>query len=166
VIADRLLLEGESYAKEKNAGLRLHIINQRWQVARGADQKQCSGAALLDVIEAGEMNFGACFEHEQRQRQVIEDLLEHISVWHMAGQEVESGARGKACQVFQTLLDELDACGIYVFGGRSNKSHLSETKSREGTLIFKRADDPQIIQPRLLRQFGKAMCLITVPVDR
>lgn len=125
-----------------------------------------SGAALLDVIEAGEMSFDAGFEHEQRQRQVIEDLLEHISVWHIAGQEVESGARGKACQVFQTLLDELDACGIYVFGGRSNKSHLSETKSREGTLIFKRADDPQIIQPRLLRQFGKAMCLITLPADR
>jgi len=125
-----------------------------------------SGAALLDVIEAGQLGFDASFEHEQRQRRAIEDLLQHIGVWHIAGQEVESGARGKASQVFQTLLDELDACGVYVFGGRSSKSQLDGTNRREDTLIFKRADDPQIVQPRLLRQFGKAMCLITLPVDR
>ena len=125
-----------------------------------------SGAALLDVIEAGQLGFDASFEHEQRQRQAIEELLQHISAWHIAGRELESGDREKAYQAFQTLLDELDACGVYVFGGRSSKSQLDGTNRREGTLIFKRADDPQIVQPRLLRQFGKAMCLITLPVDR
>jgi len=125
-----------------------------------------SGAALLDVIESDPVDFAVGFEHEQRQRQAIEELLQHISAWHIAGRELESGAREKAYQAFQTLLDELDACGVYVFGARSSKSQPDETSRREGTLIFKRADDPQIIQPRLLRQFGKAMCLITMPVAR
>lgn len=88
-----------------------------------------------------------------------------LSVWHIAGREVESGDREKASQAFQTLLDELEACDVYVFGARSSKSQLDDARRREGALIFKRADDPQIIQPRLLRQFGKAMCLITMPVD-
>jgi len=125
-----------------------------------------SGAALLDVIEAGGLDFGFGFEPEQRERQEVEDFLQYVSVWQIAGQEVESGAREKVCQVFQTKLDELDACGIYVFGGRSIKSHQDGTQSGEGALIFKLADDPQIIHPRLLRQFGKAMCLITLPVHR
>ncbi len=124
-----------------------------------------SGAALLDVIEAGQLAFDASFEHEPRQRQAIEDLLQHISVWHVAGREVESGDREKACHVFQSLLDELDACDVYVFGARSSKSQLDDTR-RESALIFKRADDPQIIQPRLLSQFGKSMCIITLPVNR
>jgi hypothetical protein len=34
----------------------------------------------------------------------------------------------------------------------------------EGLLVFKRADDPEIIYPKLLRQFGKAMCFISVAV--
>jgi hypothetical protein len=35
---------------------------------------------------------------------------------------------------------------------------------KEGMLVFKRADNPEIICPQLLRQFGKAMCFISVAV--
>src|SRR5262245_29004057 len=87
-----------------------------------------SGAALLDVIEAGNLGFDAVFEPEQRQRQEVEDFLQYVSVWLIAGQEVESGEREKVCQVFQTRLDELDACGVYVFGARSSKSQLDGTR--------------------------------------
>src|SRR5215813_429510 len=44
-----------------------------------------SGAALLDVIESDPVDFAVGFEHEQRQRQAIEELLQHISAWHIAG---------------------------------------------------------------------------------
>src|SRR5262245_8551996 len=43
---------GESYAKEKNAGLRLHIVNQSGQVAKKADQKQYSEAAPGAKVDA------------------------------------------------------------------------------------------------------------------
>jgi transcriptional regulator with XRE-family HTH domain len=124
-----------------------------------------SGAALLDVIEVDALNSnpGAV---EGEQRPAVEDFCQHISVWGVMWREVEPGARGKACLVFQTKLDELDACGVYVFGGRLSEPCPDGTSRQAGTLIFKLADDPQIIQPKLLRQFGKAMCLITVPVDR
>lgn len=96
----------------------------------------------------------------------VEDFLQHLGVWKVAGQGIEPSARVKVQQVFQAKLDELDACGVYVFGGRSSESLPDGTNRQEGVPLFKRADDPHIIRPRLLQQFGKAMCLITVPVDR
>jgi DNA-binding XRE family transcriptional regulator len=121
-----------------------------------------SGAALLDVIEVDSLNSNAGAV-EGEQRPAVEDFSQHISVWGMMWREVEPGDRGKACLVFQTMLDELDACGVYVFGGRFSEQCPDGTNRQAGRLIFKRADDPQIIQPKLLRQFGKAMCVITVP---
>jgi transcriptional regulator with XRE-family HTH domain len=124
-----------------------------------------SGTALLDVIEVDSLNSnpGAV---EGEQRPAVEDFFQYISVWGAMWRELEPGARGKACLVFQTKLDELEDCGVYVFGGRFSEPCPDGSNRQKGRLIFKRADDPQIIQPKLLRQFGKAMCLITVPVDR
>lgn len=124
-----------------------------------------SGAALLDVIEVDWLNSNARAVVGE-QRPAVEDFFQHIGVWGAMWREVKPGDRGKACLVFQTKLDELDACGVYVFGGRLSEPCPDGTNRQESTLIFKRADDPQIIQPKLLRQFGKAMCLITVPVNR
>ncbi len=129
-------------------------------------KRLASGTALLDVIETELIDFAAGLELEERQRQAVEDFLQHMSVRGLFGQEIEPDARRAVCQVFQTKLDELDACGVYVFGGRSGEPRPDGTSKREGMLVFKRADDPQIIQPRLLQQFGKEMCLITIPVDR
>ena len=137
-----------------------------------------SGAAVLDIIEGTEVvSFDARVSGDERSnvedvlqntsvQSKVEDFLQHMGALKVAGQEVEPTARVKVQQVFQSKLDELDACGVYVFGGRSSESLPNGTNRQEGALVFKRADDPQIIQPRLLRQFGKAMCLITVPVER
>jgi DNA-binding XRE family transcriptional regulator len=137
-----------------------------------------SGAAVLDIIEETEVvSFDARVSGDERSKvedflqntsmqSKVEDFLQHMGVWKVAGQEVEPTARVKVQQVFQSKLDELDACGVYVFGGRSSESLPNGTSRQQGVLVFKRANDPHIIHPRLLRQFGKALCLITVPVDR
>lgn len=124
-----------------------------------------TGAAFLDVIESWQVDFDA-HELGDEQHQAVEDFFQHMHVWGVMWREVEPSERVKACQVFQTKLDELDACGVYVFGERSCEPDADGTDRQMGKLVFKRADDPQIIQPRLLRPLGKAMCLISVPVDR
>jgi hypothetical protein len=162
--------------KQDNRILLHHLFRRR----RGrvwADESDCAsffralkrlvtGAALLDVIEAGPVAFDASVFEQAQQRQAVEDFFQYLGVWGVMWQEVEPSERGKAGQVFQTKLDELDACGVYVFGARSSAPSQDGSARQEGILIFKCADDPQIIQPHLLQQFGKAMCLITVPVDR
>jgi hypothetical protein len=137
-----------------------------------------SGAAMLDIIEGTEVvSFDARVSGDERSKVEdfllntsvqgkVEDFLQHMMAWKVAGREVEPTARANVQQVFQSKLDELDACGVYVFGGRSCESLPNGTNRQEGALVFKRADDPHIIHPRLLHQFGKALCLITVPVDR
>ncbi|MCI0390473.1 MAG: helix-turn-helix transcriptional regulator [Acidobacteria bacterium] len=123
------------------------------------------GAALLDVIDAKRMRFELGWEPEQSQRRAVGDFLQHIHVWVAAGREMESIDRAEVARIFQTKLDELDNCGVYVFGARSSGTCHDETNNREGLLVFRRAEDPQISQPKSLRQFGKAMCFITLPID-
>jgi len=124
-------------------------------------QRLVTGDALLDVIEARHLSTSERNpEPDQRQRQAVDDFLQHVNAWHMGWREIESMDRVKVSLIFQTKLNELDACGVYVFGDR-----LYEPSPNEGMLLLRRAEDPQISQPKLLRQFGKAMCFITVPMD-
>jgi DNA-binding XRE family transcriptional regulator len=125
-----------------------------------------TGAALLDVIEAESLSFDASFEPEPRQRQTVDEFLQHTQAWDLVRREVESIDRVKASQIFQTLLDELDACGVYVFGARSHEPSRNKKARHKGLLVFRRVEYPQISQPKLLRQFGKEICFITVPSDR
>jgi len=118
-----------------------------------------TGAALLDVIESGPYRFECCENHE-----VEEFFLQCIFAWGTLRQEIEPSERGKACQVFQTKLDELDAHGVWVFGAPASESRTDGASRNAGWLVFKLSDDPQIVQPKLLRQFGKAMCFITAPM--
>ena len=124
-----------------------------------------TGAALLDVIDAKRMRFDLCWEPEQSQRRAVGDFLQHIHAWQAAGREMESIDRAEVARIFQTKLDELDDCGVYLFGARSSDTRRDETNGKDGLLAFRRAEDPQISQPKSLRQFGKAMCIITLPVD-
>jgi transcriptional regulator with XRE-family HTH domain len=124
-----------------------------------------TGAALLDVIDTKRMRFDLCCEPEQSQGRALGDFLQHIHAWQAAGREMESIDRAEVARIFQTKLDELDDCGVYVFGARSSGTLRDETNNREGLLVFRRAEDPQISQPKSLRQFGKAMCFITLPID-
>jgi len=117
-----------------------------------------TGAALLDVIEAGPFRFEYCENH------VVEEFFQYIWGWEALRQEIEPSERGKACQVFQTKLDELDAHGVWVFGAPAREFRLEGANRLSGWLVFKQSDDPQIVQPKLLRQFGKAMCFITAPM--
>jgi transcriptional regulator with XRE-family HTH domain len=121
-----------------------------------------TGTALLDVIDADPLDFDVPFEPEQSERQAVEDFLQHITAWQIGGEAID---RAEADRIFQTKLDELDSCGVYVFGARSYVTRRDETSGQYGSLVFRRAEDPQISQPRLFRQFGKAMCFITQPVD-
>lgn len=118
-----------------------------------------TGYALLDVVEAEHLSCSCRFLPDQLQRSVTDDFLEHMNAWHMAWREIDSIDRVKVSRIFQTKLDELDACGVYVFGERN------QPDGQEGLLVLRRAEDPQISQPKLLRQFGKAMCFITVPMN-
>ena len=124
-----------------------------------------TGAALLDVIDAKRMRFDLCWEPEQSQRRAAGDFLQHIHAWQAAGREMESIDRAEVARIFQTKLDELDDCGVYVFGARSFDTRRDETNVQDGLLVFRRAEDPQISQPKLFRQFGKSMCFITLTVD-
>ncbi len=117
-----------------------------------------TGAALLDVIEAGPFRF------EYGENRVAEEFFQYIGAWGALRQEIEPSERGKACQVFQTKLDELDAHGVWVFGAPASESRTDGANRHAGWLVFKRSDAPQIVQPKLLRQFGKAMCFITAPM--
>jgi transcriptional regulator with XRE-family HTH domain len=133
---------------------------QRFQILK----RLLTGAALLDVIEAGPFRFD-CRVLGDEQSQAVEEFFQYINMWGALWQEIEPGERGKYCQVFQTKLDELDACDVWVFGAPASVLRSDMTNRHEGTLVFKRSDDPQIVQPKLLRQFGKAMCFITVLTD-
>jgi DNA-binding XRE family transcriptional regulator len=124
-----------------------------------------TGGALMDVIDAKRMRFDLCWEPEQSQARAVGDFLQHIHAWQAAGREMESIDRAEVTRIFQTKLDELDDCGVYVFGARSSGTPRDETDAREGLLVFRRAEDPQISQPKSLRQFGKAMCFITLLID-
>src|SRR5262245_17645878 len=129
-------------------------VPQRIQTLR----RLVTGAALLDVIEAGPYRFECCEDH------VVEEFFQCIFAWGALRQEIEPSERGKACQVFQTKLDELDAHGVWVFGASASESRPDGANRRAGWLVFKRSDAPQIVQPKLLQQFGKAMCFITAPM--
>jgi transcriptional regulator with XRE-family HTH domain len=128
-------------------------------------QRLVTGAALLDTIETERLSFDAGFDSDPRQRQEVDDFLQHVHAWGMAGRERELIDRVEVSRIFQTKLDELDACGVYVFGTRSYEPNWNKKAGQEGLLVLRRAEDPQISQPRLLRQFGKAMCSITLPMD-
>jgi DNA-binding XRE family transcriptional regulator len=117
-----------------------------------------TGAALLDVIEAGPFRF------EYDEDHVVEEFFQYITAWNALRQEIEPSERGKACQVFQTKLDELDAHGVWVFGAPAREFRQEGANRLAGWLVFKRSDAPQIVQPKWLRQFGKAMCFITAPM--
>jgi transcriptional regulator with XRE-family HTH domain len=125
-------------------------------------QRLATGAALLDIIEVESLRYPA-FEAEPRQRQKVDEFLQHVQAWGTLGRKIESIDRAKVIQIFQTMLDELDACGVYVFGARSHEQSRNKTTRQNGLLVFRRAEDPQIVQPKLLRQFGKEICFITVP---
>jgi transcriptional regulator with XRE-family HTH domain len=122
-----------------------------------------TGTALLDVIEVESLGYPAHFEAEPRQRQKVDEFLQHVQAWGTLGREIESIDRAKVVQIFQTMLDELDACGVYVFGARSHEPSRNKTARQKGLLVFRQVEDPQISQPKLLRQFGKEICFITVP---
>jgi transcriptional regulator with XRE-family HTH domain len=126
-------------------------------------QRLATGAALLDVIEVESLGYAARFEAEPRQRQAVDEFLQHVQAWGTLGREIESIDRAKVIQIFQDMLDELDGCGVYVFGARSHEPSRDKTAGDKGLLVFRRVEDPQISQPRLLRQFGKEICFITVP---
>ncbi len=123
-----------------------------------------SGATLLDIIKEEQVGFDAG-NVSVEERPIVEDFLQHVTAMGMMRKKVGSDNQRKLCQVFQTKLDELDARGVWVFGDRSNKMNPGGDAREEGMLVFKRADDPEIIYPKLLRQFGKAMCFISMAVD-
>lgn len=122
-----------------------------------------SGAALLDIIKEEQVGFDAG-KVSVEERPIVEDFLQHVTAIGMARKNVGSDKHRKLCQVFQTKLDELDARGVWVFGDRSNQMNPGIDARKEGMLALKRADDPEIIYPKLLRQFGNGMCFISVAV--
>jgi len=129
-------------------------VPQRIQILK----RLVTGAALLDVIEAGPFRF------EFDENHVVEEFFQYINAWGALREEIEPSERGKACQVFKTKLDELDAHGVWVFGAPASELRPDGANRNVGWLVFKRSDAPQIVQPKLLRQFGKAMCFITAPM--
>jgi hypothetical protein len=129
-------------------------VPQRYQTLK----RLVTGAAVLDVIEAGPFRF------EYGENNLEEEFFQYIDAWGALRQEIEPSERGKACQVFQTKLDELEAHGVWVFGRPASELRPGEANRRVGWLVFKRSDAPQIVQPKLLRQFGKAMCFIRAPM--
>jgi transcriptional regulator with XRE-family HTH domain len=122
-----------------------------------------TGAALLDVIEVESLSYAAHFKAEPRQRQKVDEFLQHVQAWGTLGRGIESIDRAKVIQIFQTMLAELDAGGLYVFGARSSEPSPDKTIRQKSLLVFREVGDPQISQPKLLRQFGKEICFITVP---
>jgi len=122
-----------------------------------------SGATLLDIIKEEQVGFDAG-KVSVEERPIVEDFLQHVTAMGMMRKKARSDKYRKLCQVFQTKLDELDAHGVWVFGDRSNQMNPGIDSRKEGMLVFKNADDPEIICPKLLRQFGKAMCFISVAV--
>src|SRR5262245_42668271 len=87
-----------------------------------------TGAALLDVIEAGPFRF------EYDENHVVEEFFQYIVAWGAQRQEIEPSERGKACQVFQTKLDELDAHGVWVFGAPASELRPGEANRLMGWL--------------------------------
>jgi transcriptional regulator with XRE-family HTH domain len=122
-----------------------------------------SGATLLDIIKEEQVGFDAG-DVSAEERPIVEDFLQHVTAMGMMRKKARLDKYRKLCQVFQTKLDELDARGVWVFGDRSNQMNPGGDARKEGLLVFKRSDDPEIICPQLLRQFGKAMCFISVAV--
>jgi transcriptional regulator with XRE-family HTH domain len=122
-----------------------------------------SGATLLDIIKEEQVGFDAG-KVSVEERPIVEDFLQHVTAMGMMRKKVGADKHRKLCQVFQTKLDELDAHRVWVFGDRSSQMNPGIEARNEGLLVFKQADDPEIIYPKLLRQFGKAMCFISVAV--
>jgi hypothetical protein len=122
-----------------------------------------SGATLLDIIKEEQVGFDAG-KVSIEERPIVEGFLQHVTAIAMMRKKVGADKHRKLCQVFQTKLDELDAHGVWVFGDRSNQMNSRTDVRKEGMLVFKRADDPAIIYPTLLRQFGKGMCFISMAV--
>src|SRR5262245_59009742 len=123
----------ELYEMSGKRGRTLTRRPQRLQILK----RLVTGAALLEVIEAGPIRFELC------ENQAVEEFFQYMSAWGAMWQEVEPDARGKACQVFQTKLDELDAIGICVFGAPASDWRPDGTRRQAGWLVFKRSDDPQ-----------------------
>lgn len=120
-----------------------------------------TGAALLDLMESAEAGKFELDTLAADQVELISDFVNSVQMWALMWAEVEAGERVKARERFSAKLGELESCGLWVFGARSQEQVGDDSAKQLARLTILKSDNPRIIRPGALREFGEQMCGIT-----
>ena len=126
-----------------------------------------SGSSLLCLGEEG-VNVGLEIDPLcESEVELVGDFFERFFFLGAFWNDIDDGERARVCEVFNSKIGELDACGLWLFGCRSREKFLSsETEQQVVRLAIARSDDPRIIQPKSLTEVAKHMCGILVVARR